>query len=68
VNEAYSKWSHRITYHHGWVSGGHYSRARGAAWREAQRDLAKWGLSEEQVEYAIRQAYDVAKVERMYPE
>lgn len=64
VNAAYGRWSHRIRTHVWGVSGGHYSRARGAAHREAAQDLRKWGFTDAQIAQVIKDADDVAKLER----
>jgi len=63
VNGAFNRWSHRSK--PAWTkAGGHYSRIRGAAVREALRNLMKWGLTEEQARAAITQADDMAELER----
>ena len=63
VNAAYSRWSHRKRLDHQ-RCGGHYGRSRSAAYREAMRDLLKWGFTPEQARAAIKDASDMADLER----
>jgi hypothetical protein len=63
VNAAFDRWSHRPK--PTWAkAGGHYSRIRRAAKRAALHDLMKWGLTEQQAHDVIRQADEMAELER----
>jgi hypothetical protein len=63
INAAFDRWSYRPK--PSWQkAGGHYGRAHRAARREAVRALFAWGFSEEQANLTIRQADDMAELER----
>lgn len=57
VNAGIARWSHR-------KGGGHAGRIRGGAIKQARRKLAKLGFTEPQINHAIKDALDVAELER----
>lgn len=57
VNAGLARWSHR-------KDGGHSSRIRRGAYHKAQKQLASLGFAQEQVEQAIKDARDMAELER----
>ena len=63
LHSAFQRWSHRPKPLWG-GAGGHYSRVRGAAVRQARRDLLRWGLTDEQARAAIKQADDIFELEQ----
>jgi hypothetical protein len=63
VNAAYARWSHSKRLDHQ-RCGGHYDRSHRGAYREAMRDLLKWGFTPEQARAAIKDASDMADLER----
>lgn len=63
VNCALAKWAHRPG--SAWAYGGHAERSIRAAKRKARLALAKWELSPAQIEQAIKDAMDMAELERI---
>lgn len=65
VNAGHARWSHRKGFE--WQKdriGGHYARIYRGAQNRAHKDLAKWGFTVEQRAEIIRQAHEVAVLER----
>lgn len=65
INAAHARWSHRKGFM--WQKdriGGHYARVYHGAQRKAHKDLAKWGFTTEQCAEIIRQAHEIAVLER----
>jgi hypothetical protein len=63
VNCAIAKWAHRPG--SAWSYGGHADRSIRAAKRKARARLERLGMSPSEVEYAVKQALDVAELERI---
>jgi hypothetical protein len=63
VNSAIARWSHRPSTQYSYP--GQSGRTIQAAQRKASADLRKLGLTEQQVRFAILDAMDVAKLERI---
>lgn len=63
VNAGFARWSHRkgIAYQR---CGGHYSRIRGGAYKKAERALTKIGFTPVQIKQIIKDADDIAELER----
>jgi hypothetical protein len=57
VNAGIARWSHR-------KDGGHSDRIRRGAYHQAQKQLASIGFTSEQTEQAIKDARDMAELER----
>ena len=57
VNAGIARWSHR-------KDGGHSGRITSGAYRLAARKLQRLGMSTEQIKQAIRDAKDMAELER----
>lgn len=57
VNAGLARWSHR-------KDGGHSSRISRGAYHKAQKQLATLGFTQEQTEQAIKDARDMAELER----
>jgi hypothetical protein len=57
VNAGVARWSHR-------KNGGHADRIRRGAHHKAQKQLLALGFTQEQAEQAIRDARDIANLER----
>jgi hypothetical protein len=65
INAAHSRWSHRKGFE--WQKdciGGHYGRVYYGAQKEAHKQLSKYGFSIAQRMEIIKQAHDVAILER----
>ena len=61
VNAGIARWSHR-------KNGGHAGRISAGARRQAQRKLQALGLNAEQIGQTLRDAKDMAELERMAEE
>ena len=61
VNAGYRRWSHR-------PDGGHARRIRRGAWRRATRRLGRLGYTQWQIPQLIRDAEDIAQLERLSEE
>jgi hypothetical protein len=57
VNAGLARWSHR-------KDGGHSSRILRGAYHKAKRELHRLGMDAEQIKNAIRDARDMAELER----
>lgn len=64
VNAAAQRWGHRkLSWDRSGI-GGHFGRSRGAAWKEAMRDILAWGFTKQQATEIIRDAEQMADLER----
>jgi hypothetical protein len=63
VNAGFSRWSHRKPWA-GRQAGGHFGRIWSGAYRKAAKALALWGFTDKQIREIIKDADDMAKLER----
>jgi hypothetical protein len=57
VNAGFARWSHR-------KDGGHFSRIRRGAWHRAEKALSRIGYNASQISQIIKDADDMAILER----
>jgi hypothetical protein len=63
VNAGFARWSHRKG-HQFEACGGHFSRIRGGAYKKAERELTKIGFNPAQIKQMLKDADDIAELER----
>ena len=57
VNAGIARWSHR-------KNGGHADRVRRGAFHQAEKQLNRLGFNQDQIKQAIKDARDMAELER----